>query len=33
MQDDFVVDSVALGARPDAESGRVTLIRDLLNVQ
>ena len=33
MLDDFGVDSVALGARPDAESGRVTLIRDLLNVQ
>lgn len=32
MLDDFEVGSVALGARPDAD-GRLTLIRDLLNVQ
>jgi len=33
MLDDFGVDSVELGARPDAETDRVTLIRDLLDVQ
>ena len=33
MLDDFGVDSVARGARPDGESDRVTLIRDLLDVQ
>jgi hypothetical protein len=32
MLDDFGVDSVARGARPDGESDRVTLIRDLLDL-